>query len=73
MKKLNYQVDGMNCGSCVGKIENHFKNMDGIDSLTVSLENKNVLIEGSDELSGMSLKKEFEELGFQVTGMKKDS
>ncbi len=71
MKSVLLNVDGMSCGGCKSKIENNLKDNDAISEVTVSLEEKTVQVQGDDSLSNMSLKKDIEELGFSVTGMKK--
>lgn len=71
MKSVLLNVEGMSCGGCVSKIENNLKGNESISQINISLEEKTVQIDGDDSLSNMSLKKEIEELGFSVTGMKK--
>lgn len=71
MKSVLLNVEGMSCGGCASKIQNNLKNNEAISDIKVSLEEKTVTIEGDDSLSNMGLKKEIEELGFSVTGMKK--
>ena len=71
MKTLNIVVEGMNCGGCVKKITNHFENVEGVMETTVSLEDKNVIIKGSDELSNMKIRNDIIELGFQVMSIQK--
>lgn len=71
MKSVLLNVEGMSCGGCVSKIENNLKNNESISEIQVSLEEKTVKVDGDDSLSNMGLKKEIEELGFSVTGMKK--
>ena len=64
-KKVEFQVEGMNCNSCVEKIK------EGLDvEANVSLEHKTVsLVFDSDETSPMFLKKQIEGLGFKVSKM----
>jgi copper chaperone CopZ len=71
MKKVLFNVEGINCGSCTKKIEEHFSSNTLVNELSVSIEKKEVLICGTKELSNMTLKSELEILGFNVTGMKK--
>ena len=71
MKKLNIEVEGMNCGGCVKKITSHFQSIDKIEEIKVNLEDKEVLITGSDELSNMKVRNELIELGFSVKSIKK--
>lgn len=71
MKSVLLNVEGMSCGGCASKIENNLKGNESISQINISLEEKTVQIDGDDSLSNMTLKKEIEELGFSVTGMKK--
>ena len=71
MKSVLFNVAGMSCGGCKSKIEGNLGEQEQISKVSVSLEDKTVLVEGEDTLSNMTLKKDIEELGFSVTGMKK--
>lgn len=71
MKSVLFNVEGMSCGGCKSKIENNLGERTDISNVSVSLDEKTVLVEGEDTLSNMGLKKDIEELGFSVTGMKK--
>ncbi|WP_127716813.1 heavy-metal-associated domain-containing protein [Halobacteriovorax sp. HLS] len=73
MKKIEFNVDGINCNSCVNKIKNHFADNNMISCVDVSIENKSVLIELDDSISNMATKKELEDLGFSILSMKKIS
>ncbi|MBT7609441.1 MAG: heavy-metal-associated domain-containing protein [Bacteriovoracaceae bacterium] len=67
--KTKFNVIGMNCNSCVKKIEEGFANSNL--SIAISLENKEVIVESMEDFSNMTIKKTIEELGFAVEGMKK--
>lgn len=71
MKTLNIEVEGMNCGGCVKKITGHFQSIDSIEEVKVNLEDQNVLIIGSDDLSNMKVRNDLIELGFSVKSIKK--
>lgn len=70
MKTIVFNVEGMKCGGCRSKIENHLSEGHGLDSIQIDLEKKEVTVSG-EAPSGMNLKKEIEDLGFSVAGMKK--
>lgn len=70
MKTFNFTVEGMSCGKCTKKISDSMALNSAISLTEVSLEEKYVKISG-DDLSGMSLKRTIEELGFTVTKMTK--
>lgn len=72
MKKFIMNVEGIKCGGCASKIKNILSQQKSVTDFDVSVENKMVTISGADDLSGMSLKKSIEELGFSVVGMQKE-
>lgn len=45
MKTITLNVEGMTCGGCVESITRILENTDGVAKATVSLENKNAVIE----------------------------
>jgi copper chaperone len=71
MKTINMEVEGMKCGSCVNKITSHFKGLQNIEDIIVSLENKTVTITAEDEVSNMKMRNDISELGFTVLSIKK--
>jgi copper chaperone len=71
MKTINMDVEGMKCGSCVNKISSHFKGLQNIEDIIVSLENKTVTITAEDEVSNMKMRNDISELGFTVLSIKK--
>lgn len=71
MKKMLFNVEGITCGGCVRKITNKFAQDSQIEKVEVSDDKKQVVFQGSDELSGMTIKSELEELGFEVLGFEK--
>ena len=71
MKTLNIEVEGIKCGGCVKKINNHFVEVEGVSETHVQLEDQTVTIVGSDDLSNMKVRNDLIELGFNVKSMKK--
>lgn len=71
MKTINMEVEGIKCGSCVNKITSHFKGIQNIEDVIVSLEDKTVTITAEDEVSNIKMRNEIVELGFIVFSMKK--
>lgn len=71
MKNLNIEVSGINCGSCVSKIENHFNLIEGIELVNVTKESQLVSITCEESLSNMKLRNDLVDLGFSVTSIKK--
>jgi len=67
-KTVNFQVEGMNCNSCVSKIENGLSDLS--KEVKVSLEEKKVTVSFmSEEATPMQLKKQIEQTGFKVSKM----
>ncbi len=59
-------VSGMSCSHCVQSIEKALSAINGINSVSVSLENKTVTIEHDGNVSFDVVKDEIESLGFDV-------
>lgn len=72
MKKIRYKVEGVKCSGCVAKIEKYFKDNLNIEKLSISVRDKEVLVQGNDELSNIVMRNGFQELGFTVVGMKRE-
>jgi len=67
-KTVNFQVEGMNCNSCVQKIENGLSDLS--KEVKVNLEEKNVTVSFlPEEATPMQLKKQIEHIGFKVSKM----
>ena len=71
MKNLKFDVEGINCGSCVNKIESNLSTMESIQVVKADKETQSVAVEGADDLSAMKVKSKLEELGFNVVKMAK--
>lgn len=71
MKKMIYTVEGITCGGCVKKLNGKFEGNTAITKIEVSEDKKKVSISGEDTLSGMDLKAQIEDLGFEVLGFEK--
>jgi copper chaperone CopZ len=67
-KTVNFQVEGMNCKSCVQKIESGLSDIS--KNVKVSLDEKSVVVSFQSEKSTpMQLKKQIEQIGFKVSKM----
>ena len=71
MKNYLFEVEGMKCGGCATKIQNMKDEDQSINKVLVTLETKEVKIEGNDHFSAMKFKKDLDSLGFSVTKMEK--
>lgn len=64
--KKTIEVKGMTCGHCVKRVENAVSSIEGVQSVTVSLENKNVVVESFGEIDNTILKEAIEDVGYEV-------
>ena len=64
--KTIIKVDGMKCGKCAERVTNILKNA-GVDTVKVSLENKDVQVEyNENELSIEAVKSAIDDAGYTV-------
>jgi len=66
-KTLN--IEGMMCNHCVAHVKNALASVDGVDSVVVSLENKNATVTLSHPVSDDVLKKAVTDEGYDVTSI----
>ena len=66
VKTLN--VEGMSCMHCVKKVETALKEVKGVKSVNVSLENKTAEVTLKEEVDISVLKKVVEDAGYEVKG-----
>lgn len=65
MKEL-LKVDGMSCNHCVSTIEKNVGEIAGVSSVTVNLEQKEVVVEFDQEATLAQVKETIEDQGFDV-------
>ncbi|AYF43959.1 MULTISPECIES: heavy-metal-associated domain-containing protein [Halobacteriovorax] len=71
MKKVKFIVSGIKCGGCVSKVEGGLKDISGISSVDVDVENQEVLVSGESNFSNMQIKTTLSGIGFPVSSIKK--
>ena len=64
VKTLN--VEGMSCIHCVKKVETALKDVKGVKSVNVSLENKTAEVTLKEDVDTEVLKKAIEDAGYEV-------
>ena len=64
IKTLN--VEGMSCMHCVKKVETALKDVKGVKSVNVSLENKTAEVTLKEDVDLSVLKKAVEDAGYEV-------
>ncbi len=60
-------IEGMHCMHCVGAVTEALKAVEGVTSVTVNLEAKNAVVEGT--ATDAALKEAVEDTGFDVVGI----
>ena len=63
-KKLN--IEGMKCEGCVNRIKNALSTVKGIDSFTISLEKKELILNVKKESTIQKAIAKIEDLGFEA-------
>ena len=63
-------IEGMSCNHCKMSVEKALGNIDGINEVKVSLENKNAIIKSSIEIDDNKIIEAIEEEGFKVIDIK---
>ncbi|AEB76271.1 heavy-metal-associated domain-containing protein [Clostridium botulinum] len=62
-RKIN--IEGMSCNHCVNHVKNALMEIEGINAVNVSLEEKFAIVEGKD-LDDSKMKTEVEDWGYKV-------
>ncbi len=62
-------IEGMMCNGCANRVKNSLEQIDGVQEVEVSLENKNSVIILNDDVSNDDLKSAVEDLDFKVTSI----
>lgn len=62
-------VEGMMCAHCTGRVQKALEAVEGVSSVTMSLENKTATVELSAEVSEDALKAAVTEAGYEVTAV----
>lgn len=59
-------ISGMTCGHCVKRVENALLDVDGVNSVAVSLENKKATIEAEGKVEDQLIKDAIDDIGYVV-------
>ena len=66
MKKM-IKIEGMSCAHCVASIKNAVSSLDGVSEVTVSLADKNAIVDFDEaKISLSQITDAIEEIGFDV-------
>lgn len=67
MKNIELEIEGMSCEGCVNRINNVLSDIKGINSYSVSLENKKLTLSVKKEKTIEEVIQKIENLGFTVS------
>ena len=67
--KKQINIEGMSCGHCVKHVEEALGEIKGVNSVKVSLEGKNAVVELGSEVNDSQIKEAIEEAGYEVTSI----
>lgn len=65
MKKI-IKIEGMSCNHCKMSVEDALKKIDGVQNVSVNLEEKTAIIEIEKELDNQQIINTIDEIGFDV-------
>ena len=68
-KKLN--IEGMKCEGCVNRIKNALSTVKGLDTFTISLEKKELILNVKKESTIQKAIAKIEDLGFEINSWKR--
>lgn len=63
------KIEGMSCGHCTARVAAALGNLDGVDNVEMSLENKTAVITSSKDLSDDIIRETVDNTGFDVVGI----
>jgi copper ion binding protein len=64
--KKKLLIEGMSCNHCVSHVEEALKEVDGVISVVVSLEEKNAVIEITQDIQEEQLREALDEAGYDL-------
>lgn len=68
--KKTMSIEGMSCGHCTGRVTKALAGLDGVEVISVSVEEKNAIVEHADAVTNELLKETVEDQGFDVLDIK---
>ncbi len=66
MNRKIINIEGMQCDHCKMRVEKVLSELDGVKNVTVSLEDKNAIIEFEGNIENDTIKNSIEDIGFNV-------
>lgn len=65
MDKVTVAIEGMTCEQCASNIQNSLKNLTGVNTVTVSLQDKKAVVEGNN-IDTNQIMKQIDSLGYDA-------
>ncbi|MCH5170960.1 MAG: heavy-metal-associated domain-containing protein [Oscillospiraceae bacterium] len=63
------KIEGMSCGHCTARVAAALKELDGVENVEMSLENKTAVVTLSKDVSDAVLSETVDNTGFDVVGI----
>jgi Cd2+/Zn2+-exporting ATPase len=73
LEKLKYRIGGMDCASCVQKIENAVKRLPGVDTVGISLAAGTMTVEPNAGLAKGAIEQQVKALGYSIASATGDA
>lgn len=67
--KKQINIEGMSCGHCTARVEKSLREVAGVSNVTVSLNQKNAVVELNSDVTDAKLKEAVEDAGYEVTSI----
>ena len=64
--KAKITIEGMSCGHCVKHVSNALSDLENVENIQVSLENKTAIFESKTEIADEKIKFAIEDAGYEV-------
>lgn len=68
MKKV-VTVEGMKCAGCANAVKSKFEGVDGIQNVTINLDDNSALVESETDVTTDALSSALADTGYTVTGV----
>lgn len=69
--KKQINIEGMSCEHCVKHVKESLKEINGVEEVTVSLQEKNAIVELKNDIADSELKNAVAEAGYDVISIVK--
>jgi len=67
--KKKISIEGMSCGHCVKHVNDALKEINGVTNVNVSLNEKNALIDTTNDVKDEDIKFAIEDAGYEVVSI----